>query len=223
MSNARLALLAFALLAPSTAFAQAISSPLRYVEETQSLGAFAGYLLTDRGELDLGPHSAPLFGANYTIRFAGPLSGEVSLGGAPSRRTVYAQAPGDSVPQERGEVSAFLLLAEAALKFHLTGPRTWHGLAPYGVGGVGLVGDLAGSTALEDEINETQRFDFGPGFAVSLAAGTDWVPSERLAFRIEVRDRLWRLTTPTGLTATGREEAAWTNNFAITLGAALLF
>jgi opacity protein-like surface antigen len=230
MSKLRLVVLALAATAPvllqaARAGAQSVPSPFRYVEEKQSAGVFAGYVFTDRGDLDLGPHSAPLFGASYSIRLAGPVSGEALLAMSPSRRTIYRAATEEEEGPltEVGETNALLATAGAGLKLHITGPRTWRGIAPYTLAGLGFVTDLASAPEEEDEIGTTQRFEFGPSFAVSLGAGTDWFPSERLAVRIEARDMLWRLTTPSGLATQGQERSSWVHNFAVTLGAALYF
>lgn len=230
MSRVRLAAVVLAIAAPSSlvaaqAWGQSIPSPYRHIEETQAANVFAGYVATDRGDLDLGPHSAPIFGGTYSIRFAGPVSGEALLGFSPSRRTMFrTAAEAEEGPlTEVGETSALLAVASAGLKLHLTGPRTWRGIAPYAVAGLGFVTDVASAPAEEDEIPSTERFEFGPSFAVSLGAGTDWFPSERLALRIEARDFVWRLTTPSGLAPQLQEQSAWVHNFAVTLGAALYF
>lgn len=230
MSRVRLGVLTLAIAAPVAlivpdAAAQTIPSPYRYIEETQSAGVFAGYVFADRGDNEIGPHSAPLLGGTYGIRLGGPVSGEALVAVAPSRRTVFRSAiGGEEEPlTEIGETSALLALASAGLKLHLTGPRTWRGIAPYAAGGLGFVTDLARSPDGEDEIPETERFEFGPSFAVSLGAGTDWFPSERLALRIEARDLVWRLTTPSGLAPQLQEQSAWVHNFAVMLGVALYF
>lgn len=205
--------------------AQEITSPFRYVEATQAAGAYVGWLATSTGESDLGPRSAPLLGARYSIRFGGPVTGEAILSGGPSERTIYGRtiAGGDTTLVGLADTDVFLLLAEAGLRFHLTGPRTWNGLAPFVAASGGLAMDLLGSSEFEEALAEEQRFDFGPGFAVGLGAGTDWFLTERLSARLEARDYVWRLSTPAGLAGTGREETEWTHNFAFTLGAALHF
>lgn len=226
MSIRALPIAALALLISAGAEAQSIPSPFRYIEETQSAGIFAGYVFTGRGDLDIGPHSGPMLGGTYTIRFAGPVSGEALLAGTSSRRTIYRRADdaaaGDSLV-EVGETSAYLGLAHAGLKLHITGPRTWRDIAPYALTGIGFTTDLAPAPDEEEEIPTSQRVEFGPSFAVSVGAGTEWFPSERLAFRLEVRDFLWRVTTPPGLGGGGQDQTAWTQNIAVMLGAALYF
>ena len=204
--------------------AQQIASPYRYVENSQYGGTFAGYLWTDRLEPDLSPQAAPIFGAHYGLRFSGPLGGEASLGLIPSERTVFRNAAGAQdtvIPVAVESTDMLLLFAEGALRLNITGPRTWNGLMPFVLAGGGLVANLSGEGSAE--IEESEQFDFGPALAVSVAAGTEWFASERLSLRLELRDRLWRVTVPTGLTVSGEDDASWTNNLGVSVGASLHF
>lgn len=226
MRYALLASLALLLLSTPGAEAQSIPSPYRYIETTQSAGAFAGWLITGKGDDEIGPHSAPLFGGRYTVRLSGPLSGEAGLAASPGQRTVQRRlsAAGDSVELEAvDDVSSLVLIGEAGLRFHVTGPRTWNGLAPYLALTGGGVWDVLGTSEVDEALEESQRVDFGPGFAVGFGAGTDWFLTERLSLRLEARDYLWRLETPPGLTQAQRAETQWTHNVGLTLGAALHF
>lgn len=217
------AALAAALTAPAGALtAQSIPSPYRYLEEGQAVTLYGGYLDTDTGERDLGPQSAPLVGARYNIRFAGPVSGELGASFLPSRRSVRVRsATGDSTLSTLGEVDAPLILAEAGLRFQVTGPRSWRGLAPFVSATGGLISDLAGTSSLEEEVPEDQRVDFGPAFAVGLSAGTDWYLTRRLSVQVAGRGYLWRFGTPTGFT--GREENDWLRGLGGTAGVAFHF
>lgn len=226
MPFALFASLAALLLSASGGSAQSIPSPYRYIESTQSAGVFAGWLLTSGGNAETAPHSGPIFGPRYTVRLSGPLSGEVGLAASPTQRTVQRRtsATGDSLRLEAvGDVNSLVLLGEAGLRFHITGPRTWNGLAPYTSVTLGAHWDVLGSSEVDQTVEETQRLDFGPGFAVSVGAGTDWFLSERLALRAEARDHVWRLETPAGLTATRQADSQWTHNVGLTLGIALYF
>ncbi len=206
-----------------------ITSPYRYIEENHSVGAFAGYLWTQSLDPDLGPQPAPLFGIRYSIRLGGPVSGEAALGMIPAERTVFAargvdpQDPTRTVPEAQGTANMPLLLAEAGVRLSITGPRTWHGLAPYLVATGGLVADLVRGTALDEEVPEDERFRFGPGFAVGAGVGTEWFVTRRFSLRGEVRDQIWRIAIPGGLTETGQQVNQWTNNLGLSLGAALHF
>ncbi|HET7321660.1 MAG TPA: hypothetical protein VFI96_04125 [Longimicrobiaceae bacterium] len=213
------------LLLARPAQAQTIPSPYDYIDLTQSVEIFAGYVHAQTGDFGVGPEPAAYFGATYAGRLTGPLAGTVTLGYIPTHRTIFSRAAGDSVLTARvPNHPAQLLLAEAGVRFQITGPRTWNGLAPYvGIGG-GVVTDLSASDSLEATLEQNdQLVELGPSFAVSLSAGTDWFLTERLSLRAEAQDHLWRLNTPGGLTGNAATNTEWTNNLGVTLGVALHF
>jgi hypothetical protein len=206
--------------------AQAITSPFEWVEERHSVGAFFGHLSTQRGRVGQGPHSAPIIGARYTLRFTGPLSGEASLAGIPTRRTVLSRPAGaaDTIPPVAlGEADMVLLLAEAGVRFTVTGQRTWHGLAPYATATGGIRANVSGAGELNEAIAEEQRVPLGPGFALGVGAGTSWFLTDRVSLQVDARDYLWRLTVPGGLTGTGTRQTNWAHNLALTIGGAVHF
>ena len=215
--------------------AQAIPSPIRYIDPKQSVGISAGYLFTSSAveindeQIELGPQSGPLVTARYQIRFGGPLSGEVRVGFSPTERRVYAPTdetnPELFVPEEVGTESVGLLMGEGGIVFHLTGPRTWNGLAPFAAASGGLATDISRGSELEDDIAETARYDFGPSFALGLGAGTDWFPTRRLSVRLEGRDHFWKIEAPTQIANLAGETkiSEWTHNFSVSIGAALHF
>jgi hypothetical protein len=205
--------------------AQQIRSPYRFIDERQSLGIYAGSLITNPGTPEVGPQSAPIFGIRYNLRFTGPLSGEAAVSFVPSERQVISE---DTLvagfqPLVVGESSMNLVHVEAGLRFHLTGPRAWRGFAPYVVATGGLAGDLTGQGELDESLPEQQRFRFGPSFAVGVGAGTDWFLTERLSLRLEARNHIFRLPIPAGVREELRAETQWTNNLGLSLGTALHF
>jgi hypothetical protein len=230
-------LLALALTAGTrAAAAQTITSPYQHVDPTQSTGVFTGYLfndvdvsLTDSTSLPMAPASGPVFGVRYQVRAAGPLSIEGSIGISPTDRRLFAtEMDEDSiftgVVDLETTVPATLLMVDVGLRFFLTGPRTWNGLAPFVVGMGGLVGDIRGTFAEEAEISDEALFRFGPSFAVGAGIGTDWFPVPNASLRIEATGRLWRVETPTGfLTLRTDERSEWNPAVGITVGGALHF
>lgn len=212
------------LVLPRTADAQEIRSPYRFVDESNSGGAFAGYFFGAPGEYDVGPHGSPMFGVRYTTRISGPLAGDVNISFVPAEREVIRM---DTEAGERvatGEmVGMNLVFIEGGLRFHLTGPRTWNGFAPYLTVSGGLATNLTGQPAIHEEIPEAQRFRFGQNFTVGPGIGTDFFVADRLSLRFEARDHILRMRVPAGLTGTQNAQAIWTNNFAVSLGAALHF
>ncbi len=215
--------------------AQTIPSSFQHIDSKQSFGLSAGYLFTRSSveingtDVEFGPQSAPMVDARYQIRLGGPLSGEVRAGFSPTKRKVFAptteQDPTLFVPAEVGEEDVALVFGEAGLVFHLTGPRTWNGFAPFLAGTGGIATDANRGSSLEADIPETARYDFGPGFALGLGIGTDWFPTRRMSVRVEARDRLWKIESPLQLAnLAGRRSASeWTHNFSLNLGAALHF
>jgi hypothetical protein len=227
MRHVLFAMLALAaILSASVVEAQAIPSPFRYVETSHSLGLRAGYLNTSTGDTGVGPEPSAIVGPVYTIRLTGPLTGMVGISMLPTSRTIFERVTiaADSVELEAiGEADLLLLLGEAGLRFNVTGPRTWNGLAPYVGASLGFVGNVRSRPALEEELEASQRVSVGPGFALGLSAGTDWFLTERFSIRAEAVDYLWRVTTPEGLSTAQSRQSQWTNNLGLTFGAALHF
>ncbi|HEU0301896.1 MAG TPA: hypothetical protein VFR37_20745 [Longimicrobium sp.] len=227
-------LLAFALAAGARATAaQAIPSPYDYIEPTQSPGVFAGYLFTDPDisisdsvSAAMGPRSGPVFGVRYQIRAAGPLSIEGSVGVLLTDRQLFEADSAEGTATELGiTVPSTVGMADVALRFHLTGPRTWNGLAPFVVGMGGFVGDIRGTFAEEEaELSDTEFFRFGPSFAVGAGLGTDWFPARNISLRVEAQGRLWRMRTPSGFLPTpDAERREWNPSVGVTVGGAIHF
>lgn len=230
-------LLAVALAAGARATAaQTIPSPYDYVEQRQSAGLFVGYLITDPdvGITDstsaaIAPRSAPVFGVRYQIRAAGPLSVLGSVGVSPTTRRLYdAGFNADStqvlVVDLETEVPATVVMADIGLLFHVTGPRTWNGLAPFVSASGGLAADLRGTLAEEEGIDDAARFRYGPALAVGASLGTDWFPRSNASLRVEVQGRLSRVQTPDGfLTGADAERSEWNPGVGISVGGAIHF
>lgn len=231
-------LLAFALAAGARATAaQTIPSPYEYIEGTQSLGAWAGFLLTDPDisitdstAVPMGPRSGPALGVRYQIRAAGPLSVEASVGVMLTDRRLFdAEFDADSAVVTATDlgttVPAAVGMADIGLRFHLTGARTWNGLAPFVVGMGGFVGDIRGTSPEEEaELDDSEFFRFGPAFALGAGLGTDWFPARNISLRAEATGRLWRMRTPSGfLTTLTSERREWNPVVGITVGGAIHF
>jgi hypothetical protein len=211
---------------PGLVQAQNIPSPYRHIEPAQSVSLFGGYLSTSRGDLGLGLASGPTFGARYAGRFAAPVAGVVRLSATPSERTIYGRSnPSDlsSPLEEQATASATILAAEAGMRLLITGPRTWHSLAPYVEATGGLLSVAGSRTEEESSLPSNQIVDFGPSFAVGASLGTDWFLTDRFSTEVAVQGLLWRLTVPEGLSSTGSEEAEWTRNFGVSIGGAFHF
>ncbi|HEX6924512.1 MAG TPA: hypothetical protein VF167_03755 [Longimicrobiaceae bacterium] len=211
---------------PYAAEAQHIPSPYRHIEPAQSLSLYSGYLSTSRGDVGIGLASGPTIGLRYAGRIAAPVAGIARLSMTPSERTIFGRENVNdpaSPLTELGEVSATIVAAEAGLRLLLTGPRTWHALAPY-IEATGALVSVSGSrTEEERELPTNQVVDFGPSFAVGVGTGTDWFLTDRLSINLGLQGLLWRLSIPEGLSSTGREDSEWTRNYGVTVGAAYHF
>jgi hypothetical protein len=225
------------LLGPGNAAAQSIPSPFRRIETTQSIHAFGGYMVPDRNvalndstSIPLGPEAGPVFGVRYQVRASGPLSIEGSIGISPTQRRLFApKYLADSTRVEAEDlgvdVPSLVVMGDAGLRFHLTGPRTWNGLAPFVVGMGGLVGDLAGGHPAEEdaELDASARFRLGPSFAVGAGLGTDWFPAQNVSLRLELTGRLWRMNTPEGFSIARTKRGEWNPVAGLTVGGAFHF
>lgn len=204
-----------------------LDSPYRFLETNQGAGVFAGYLATSEGSIGFGPSSAPMFGGRYGIRVSGPFMVEAELAYIPSTRMVLDTVPADTTIRTLGETDMPIALARAALRFNVTGARTWHRLQPFVMFGAGVGVDLAGESSLDEDLPEDVRFDFGTSFAADFGAGIEWFVSRRTTLRIDARNLLWRLETPTAFLLDDRgdtfPDTEWTQNFFVSAGISIQF
>lgn len=219
------------------AAAQSIGSPYEFVESSHSLHAFATYVFTDRGTIGIGPHSAPAVGFGYGIRISGPFAFDSRIAFMPTSRTVFTVDPSadpDAVREdptvgleEIGTADLSLLLADASLRFNITGPRTWNRLQPYALLGAGAVVRVAADNAAEEGLPEDSdlRVRFSNGVTGHFGAGVEWHASDRLTIRFDARDVLWRLHVPTGFITTARviDDRQWVQTAHLSVGAAFRF
>lgn len=218
---------ALLLLLPAPLMGQRISSPYEFVEENQAVGLFAGWVLADPGALELGGIDGPTFGVRYGIRLSGPFSVEGEASYLSLTRAVVDTAlilP-DSTFAVRDTAGLGLVLLNAALRFDLTGPRTWHGLMPYVTALVGAVVDIGGDDEADRSVPVETRFDFGTSFSGGLGAGVEWFATRRVTVRADARDILWQVDTPEPLLAIDARapDKEWVQNIIISVGAAVRF
>jgi hypothetical protein len=225
-----------AVLVAAPAAAQTLRSPYDFVQESQAAQAVAGYIVTNQGVLGLGPESGPAFGLGYGIRISGPFTFDARISLFPTSRTVYNVTPVDTatlrvdpragmVPIGTADLS--LLLTDASLRFDITGPRTWYGVQPYALLGVGGVMRAASDASLEAELptDIDLRARFQNGVTGHVGGGLEWHPSQRFSFRLDARNTLWRVHVPRGFIVTGRRvsDAEWVQNANLSVGGALRF
>lgn len=210
------AALAVLFLAPRAVTAQGIGSPYDFLETSQGLYGYGTYIATDRGALEMGPHSGPAAGLGYSLRISGPFVLDARAAYFPTTRTVYdidLTADSASVVQnpmadltEVGEADLSLLFIDASLRFDLTGPRTWHRLQPYALIGVGAAVGVSSDNAAEEGLptDLDVRVRFHNGVTGHVGGGVEWHATRRLTLRLDARDVLWKLHIPDGFIRPGR-------------------
>lgn len=229
-----LVVLALGLVRPCGLQAQRVPSPYRFIEPKQDLGLSFSYIWADPGRAGIGPKAGPAIGVRYTRRVSRPLS--LTPQAVLFRTERDVRDPSLEEGQEDdgngslllGTENLDILLVTGRVNLNLTGTRTWHSLAPYLLGGIGIALELSGatgcpSTAPDCQIKERERFDFGTAFVLQLGFGTVWIPRQRLSLRIEGLNNVWRIETPPGYydPAITRSpippSSDWTNNWEIGL------
>jgi hypothetical protein len=209
------------------AVGQRITSPYRFLDAGQEIGAVATHVWAGDPAVGLGAKSGPAFGGRYGIRLGGPFMIEAEAVYFPTEHAVLDSVVVDSAFQQIGTADQTLLFATAALRFNITGPRTWHGLQPFVVLGAGAVMETSHDEEAVNQAPVEARFDFGTSFAGTLGGGVAWLPSRHFAIRLDGRNVLWKVTTPAalrrgdiGLTMPDDE---WVQNFTASAGVSILF
>src|SRR5438445_9681144 len=111
-------------------------SPYRDVRRGATLVLTFGHLGGSRGGPGVGISDGPTGGLRYEASF-GALG--AALGIAYGHTTRFVVDPTkDSVSRKSGPFDTDVVLADAALQLSLTGRKTWHGLAPYVGGALGV-------------------------------------------------------------------------------------
>lgn len=221
-----LALLAL-LLGSSAIEAQSIPSPYRFVEKGQEAGIFSGYFSAASDRFGLGPKSAPAFGARYAVGLSGTIALETVATMAATPRDVVNpnRVEGDRVIEE---AESLLTLLEARLRFALTGRRTWHGLQPFVLIGVGVGWDSQGAQAEDALLADEDQFDFGTKFTGSFGGGFRYLITDRFHFRGDATAMLYQIGVPDGFREAGLglgdvAESEWVTSNMLTLGFAFRF
>lgn len=210
---------------------QSITSPYDFIEHSQSVRAFGSYVVTDRGVIGIGPGSAYGFGMGYNIRISGPFTLDVRGTFIPTTRTAYNVTAADSADLAAdptlglvplGEADLSILALDAALRFDITGPRTWYRLQPFALIGVGGVIRLASDNAVEEALPEESdlRVRFQNGFTGNVGGGIEWHATERFTLVAEARDVLWKVHVPQGFFVPGRliDDDEWVQTGHFSLG-----
>lgn len=180
---------------------ESIDTPYRWIERGFRAGLHGGWVASDRGQTDLGPGPTAAFGGRVRVRVSSPLSLEANVGYGSSDRWVIdprpesgtALAPVDTVGLD-------WLLLQGAMQFAFTGARTWHGLQPYALVGVGLVVGVNEETSGVFEASDLElfRYELNSAPVVQAGLGFEWLLGGGFGLGFEARDHLWRIKAPDG-------------------------
>ncbi len=163
-------------------------SPYKDVRPGGTLLVSYGHLGGSRGGPGVGLSNGPTGGLRYEVPFGGALGASLGVAYAQTTRFVVDYTK-DSLTRKTGPFDTDVVLIDAGLQLALSGRKTWHGLAPYVGGALGLA---IGGGSPPDPSN----YDFGSKFTVAPGAGVRWYPVRRLSVRTDFRAVLWRLTYP---------------------------
>ena len=184
--------LAFLLLAPASLTAQigAAPSPSPYRDILHGNGwtVSAGQVFGSGGPLRLSPNSGMSYSLRYDVRFSGLLQGFAELGYFATQRQLLA--PDDSVMNRfSGPVDATVWTPQIGLQLNITGPKTWHGLAPFLAVGFG-------AAVGEGVAQDTTEFVFGTKLLLTPAAGVRVFVAQRVHLRLEGQLYYWKMKYP---------------------------
>lgn len=231
-------LLALVAAGSAPAGAQAITSPYRFIDTPHAFYAFGTYVFTDRGTLDTGPGGGYAGGIAYNYRVTGPFNLSARISYLPTSRRVYDDnsVAADSVElradpmtglEQLGTADMSLLLVDAALRFDVTGPRTWRRIQPYFLIGAGGAFELTADNTIEELLptNRDLRVRFRNGLTGNVGFGTELYLSDHFTIRMDARDVLWKLDIPEGFRVTGRVigEDEWAQTAHLSLGLTFRF
>jgi hypothetical protein len=209
--------------------AQRITSPYRYIEPRQYVSIFGGSLSTQTGGAGLGPTSGHIFGGQFGFRLSGPFVIEATIGYAPLKRvardTIHSAADTTVFRAVGSSATQGVLLAAAALRFDLTGARTWYGLQPYLLLGGGGAINTSGENGGDSLVPADARFSFGTSFAAQAGGGFEWYATRHIGLRFDARGTLWKLHTPQAFLIRDPTlpQSEWAQNVSLVGGLALHF
>ena len=165
------------------------ASPFRDIRRGSGPMFRLGYLGGERGGVGVGHANGITYGLRYEAALGGPTF--VSVGAMHARTDRFVVDPlKDSLTRKSGPYPDDMLLIDAGLQFALTGPKTWHGLAPYLGAALGLAISNGAPAA------DSSGYRFGTKFTVAPGAGVRWYPSRRLTVAADLRAIFWKLRYP---------------------------
>ncbi len=208
----------------------AAQSPYHDIQRGVGPVFFVGHLSGDRGRADAGPSNALGFGARYELPLGRATLVQFTAAYLKGDRFIRNPYVDDTARARRtGPVDTDLLFTEFALQLRLTGGKTWHGLAPYFGGGIGLTFDTRSPGDTTDS-----GYRFGSKLTFSTMTGVRWHLTRKVAVQLDGRAVFWRLKYPqsfhslapsdgTRLVSIDRLLTEWTTHPWVSLGIGWIF
>jgi hypothetical protein len=205
------------------------TSPYRDIQRGVGPVFFAGHLSGDRGRGDAGPGNALGIGARYELPLGRATVAQLTVAYLKGDRFIRNPFVSDTAATRRtGPVDTDLLFTEFALQLRLTGGKTWHGLAPYFGGGIGLAFDTHSPGDTTDS-----GYQFGTKLTFSGATGVRWHVARKMTVHLDGRMVFWRLKYPLSFHSLGPDGSRvvsiaqplteWTSHPWVSLGIGWIF
>ena len=163
-------------------------SPFRDINSRQHLGLVVGHFFGNTAKAGVGAQAAQTFGVRFRTQLSGPLDLNINATHIGSERLFIDPTKPDST-RRGGNVDFSLIAFEVGLSLGLTGPKTWHGFAPWVGLNLGIIVPTSPKT-------DPGGYKAGSGFTISPAIGTAFFFSPRLSLQLEARDNTIRYEWP---------------------------
>lgn len=185
-----------------------------------------GFLTGERGTVGVGHSSGMTFGVRYETAIGGPTVFTAGVSYARTDRFVVDPYK-DSLSRKSGPFPDDMLLADVGLQFLLTGPKTWHGLAPY-------IGASLGLAISKGSPADTSGYEFGTKLTIAPGVGVRWYPARRITVSADLRAIFWKLRYPASykvpspvdssvVLAANAPDADWTTHPWFSIGVGWIF
>lgn len=163
-------------------------SPYRDAPTSTGPQFYAGYIGGSRGSIPVGISNGNTWGVRYNISFG---STSLWLGAAYGQTTRRIVNPFVATKKNTsGLLDCDIELVDAGIQMSITGPKTWHGLAPY-------LGATLGAAIGSELAQDTSGYSFGTKFTFGPTLGARYYVNRHLSLSTDFRLVFWRLSYPT--------------------------
>ncbi|MGH7568968.1 MAG: hypothetical protein ACREL9_08370 [Gemmatimonadales bacterium] len=164
-------------------------SPYRDIPSGTGLTVLVGTLGGDRGSVGVGQGDGVTTSLRSEIAVGRAMHFTAGVSYAQMNRFIVdpTQPPAS---RRSGPIDDNVTLVDAGLLLLLTGAKTWHGIAPYVAGSLGMA--FGGR-----ELVDPSTYEFGTKFTLAGGAGVRWYPGRRVSVQLDARFLFWKLRYPT--------------------------